>query len=190
MYVSLCTRCTPTAPQWLCKLINDWSTGFECWWTVSFIGEVSDVCFSLCLTMLCVEWCLLACACVLVCVYACFPGDQQFISLLQWHFSLQITRKVEMGLFSGATTPSGALSTTNNCHFELQGLHFLFVSLDSWLIFLWWPISAYSDLKLWCNSLMKYVHLKKTQNVKKKQATETPQLPLRVWFDLYPFPSF
>ena len=41
--------------------------------------------FSVCLTM---------CACL------CFPGDQQFISLLQrrFFFSLQITRKVEMGL--------------------------------------------------------------------------------------------
>lgn len=63
--------------------------------------------------------------CVFLCVFdrvcVCFPADQHFISLLQWRFSLQITRKVEIA----APTASGALIATYNCHFELRGLHFL-----------------------------------------------------------------
>lgn len=139
---------------------------------------------SLMCVFLCVVMCVFLCltmrvfrgmfAGLCVCVCACFPGDQQFISLLQWRFSLQITRKVEMGLFQQPQLPSGALSTTNNCHFELQSLHF-FILLD-WFIFWCWPISAYLNLKLWCNSSMKNVHLKNPKR-KKTSLLNTTALP-------------
>lgn len=69
---------------WIDKWLEQWI------WTLvqrTLMCEGSCLCFSPCV------W-----PCVRVC--SCFPGDQQFISLLQWRFffSLQITRKVEMGL--------------------------------------------------------------------------------------------
>lgn len=143
--------------------------------------EGSGLWFSLCLTMrMCVEGCSLAC----VCVHACFPSDQQLISLLQWRFSLQITRKVKICLSQQQQLRVERSTVTLGCEgciFDLIGPLIYFLVMTYFSLFSCWR--SYMPAQ-WGTCVQK------TYNAKKSLLSQTPHPSLRVWFDLYPFLKF
>lgn len=98
LYVSMfvCTCCAPTSAYYVeSGLINEWRDGFECPSSGRSCVKAAICVFSVCLTMHARKGMLTG-----LCVCVCSPVSLAIssLSLLQWRFSLQITRKVEMGL--------------------------------------------------------------------------------------------
>lgn len=127
----------------------------------------------------------------LVCVCSPVSLAISSLSLLQWRFSLQITRKVEMGLSQQpqlrVENSSQLITVTRSsqgCIFKKKKSH---CSLS--LFIFWWPILARLTVEAQMQYCDKEPVSKNTWNEKKKKKSHHI-LSLRGWFDLYPFPGF
>lgn len=98
------------------------------------------------------------CLTMCVCVCMCFSGDQQFISLHQWLFSLQITRKVEMGLsqqpqlrLEHSSQLINVTLSCKGCIFGLVCLLIYFLVMTYFSLFSCWSSDATARWRM-CNA--------------------------------------